>query len=112
MPSPVEDIKARLSIVDVVGSYISLIKAGSNFKANCPFHNEKTPSFLVSPSRDSWRCFGCNSGGDIFSFVSRLEGVAFPEALQILAARGGVELKKKDPRLVNERKRLFYLFDE
>src|SRR3989344_1528814 len=112
MPSPIEDIKARLSIVDVVGSYIRLIKAGSNFKANCPFHNEKTPSFFVSPSRDSWHCFGCNSGGDIFSFVSRLEGVEFPEALQILAARAGVELKKEDPRLVNERKRLFNLFDD
>lgn len=110
--STVEQIKSRLSIADVVQSYIKLQKAGSNFKANCPFHNEKTPSFFVSPARQSWHCFGCSRGGDMFSFVMEIEGIDFLESLKILAARAGVEVEKIDKKQQNERLRLLQLIDE
>ena|SRR3989344_146361 len=109
MSSPVEEIKKRVDIVDLIGSYIRLSKAGANFKAVCPFHNEKTPSFYVSPSREIFHCFGCNAGGDVFRFVSMMEGVEFPEALSILAERAGVVLRREDPRLSGERRKLLNL---
>ena len=92
-----DDIKARLDIVDVVSSYVpDLHRAGRNFSARCPFHQERTPSFVVFPERQSWRCFGaCATGGDVFSFVMRADGVDFPGAMKELAQRAGVSLPER-----------------
>lgn len=94
MSTPVEKIKERLNIVDLLGSYIKLEKAGKNLKARCPFHNEKSPSFFVSPERDSYYCFGCQKKGDIFTFVQEFEGVDFFGALKMLAEKTGVTLER------------------
>lgn len=96
--SVIDEIKARLDIVDVVSSYISLKKSGRVYKSPCPFHSERTPSFIVFPDSQSWRCFGaCNEGGDIFSFVKKMDGLDFREVLQLLAERAGVELQPHTP---------------
>src|SRR3989344_2353541 len=85
-------IKDRLDIVQIIGEYIPLKKAGANWKANCPFHHEKSPSFMVHPEKQFWHCFGCGKGGDVFSFLQEMEGLDFPEALKILADRAGVKI--------------------
>ena len=92
----VEEVKARLDIVEIIGQSIQLQKAGRTFKAPCPFHQEKTPSFVVSPDRQSWHCFGaCGTGGDVISFVMKREGLDFPDALRLLADRAGVKLPER-----------------
>ena len=111
MSTPVEQIKARLSIVEVVGSYLKLEKAGSSYKALCPFHHEKSPSFHVSPARDAYYCFGCNRGGDIFTFVEEIEGIPFQDALRMLAERAGVELVQTRPEDRGERERLLDIME-
>lgn len=110
--SPVEEIKSRLDVVDVIQGYLRLVKAGVNYRGLCPFHTEKTPSFFVSPSRQSWRCFGCDSGGDIITFVEKIEGVEFREALKILADRAGVRLAADNPQARSEREALLGILEE
>jgi DNA primase len=92
------EVKNKLSVVDVVGESVQLKKAGTTYKGLCPFHGEKTPSFTVTPARDSWKCFGCGEGGDIFSFVMKRDSLTFPEALKVLAAKAGVELDERTSR--------------
>jgi len=91
----IAEIKSKLSIEEVVSEYVSLKKAGRNFKGLCPFHKEKTPSFIVSPEKGLAYCFGCHKGGDMFQFIEELEGVDFPQALEILGKKAGVEVKKE-----------------
>ena len=95
MLDPVEEIKAKIDIFDLVSQYVQLKKAGKSFKGLCPFHQEKTPSFIVSPDKQIAYCFGCNKGGDIFKFMMEVERMDFSEALVALGKRAGVELKGK-----------------
>ncbi|MFM7840795.1 MAG: CHC2 zinc finger domain-containing protein, partial [Nitrospira sp.] len=88
----IEQVKERTDILDVVSGYVSLTKAGQNFKGLCPFHNEKTPSFMVSPSRQIFHCFGCGAGGNAFSFVMKMEGTSFPETVRELGRKAGIEV--------------------
>ena len=91
----IEQIAAANDIVEVIGSYFPLKRAGTNFKALCPFHQEKTPSFMVSPSRQTFHCFGCGAGGSVFRFVVDYEHVDFPTAVRKLAARAGITVVEK-----------------
>lgn len=99
-------VKEKLPIETLIGAYVPLKRAGKNYKGNCPFHQEKTPSFIVSPDIQRYRCFGCGKTGDIFNFIEEYEGVDFSESLKILAEKAGVELKaEKNPQYQKEKDR-------
>lgn len=105
------EVKSKLSVVDVVGESVTLKKAGTTYKGLCPFHGEKTPSFVVTPMRESWHCFGCGLGGDIFSFIMQRDGATFPEALRTLASKAGVEIDERTKREDAHRARLRQVLD-
>ncbi len=107
MSSSVDKIKEKLSIVDVVEQYIKLDHAGGSLKGKCPFHNEKTPSFFVSPERGTYYCFGCGAKGDMFSFIQEFEGVDFITALKTLAEKAGVTLEQENVAVKGEKDRLY-----
>ena len=111
MNSDIEEIKSRLNAADVIGEYIRLEKAGANYKAHCPFHNEKTPSFMVSAEKQIWHCFGCQKGGDIFAFVMEMEGLEFKEALKLLADKAGVPLRRFDAQAEGKKNRTLEILE-
>lgn len=106
-----EEIKNKLDIVDIIGEYINIKSAGSNFRAVCPFHNEKTPSFMISPDKQIFHCFGCGKGGDLITFVMEMEGLSFIEALKLLAPRAGVVLDTKELSDNSARGKLLKILD-
>lgn len=107
--STADQVRARLDIMDVISERVALKKAGKTFKGLCPFHTEKTPSFIVFPDSQRWHCFGCGAGGDVFGFVMQSQNLGFSEALAALAARAGVELRReiKDPKAEEAEDRLY-----
>jgi DNA primase len=111
MATPVEQIKERLSILEVIGGYVELKHAGKSYKGKSPFTNEKTPSFYVSPDRGMYFCFSSQKGGDIFTFIQEMEGVDFKGALKILAERANVELVAEDPHVRDERDMQYALLE-
>ena len=106
MSNVTDEIKSKLDIIDVVSEYVQLKPAGTSFKAICPFHREKAPSFFVSPEKQIWHCFGCQKGSDLFGFLQEIEGIEFPEALRILANKAGVKIEKQDRRLISQKTKL------
>jgi len=116
--SAIEQIKQKLDIVEEISAVVALKKAGKAFKGLCPFHNERTPSFYVFPETGTWRCFGCNEGGDIFTFVEKQQSLEFKDVLELLAEKAGVtlNLRRSDERsdegsaqAADERQRLYAL---
>ncbi len=110
----IEEIKGRLNIVELIGTYVRLEKSGTHYKACCPFHQERTPSFMVNEEKNMWHCFGCGKGGDAFAFVMEMEGLDFREALVLLAEKAGVELPKfrqSDSGQKDNKERLFALLE-
>jgi len=109
--SDVDDVKQKVDMVELVGEYVKLTRAGSNYKGLCPFHQEKTPSFMVSPELQIYKCFGCQRSGDHFTFLQEMEGLDFYEALQVLAERAGVELKKRSSAQESGKREILELND-
>ncbi len=109
MADQVDEIKQKVDIVSLIGEYIELKKAGRNFRALCPFHSEKTPSFMVSPELQMYKCFGCGESGDVFSFLEKYDGMEFREALKFLADKVGVKLISYRPGEESQKERLYQL---
>ncbi len=103
----IQEIKEKIDIVGLISSYVSLTKAGRHYKGLCPFHGEKTPSFIVSPELQIFKCFGCGESGDVFSFLEKYEGMEFYEALRFLAEKSGVKLEKKGEEYVSDKDKVF-----
>jgi DNA primase len=112
MDNQVDEIKNKLDLVEIIRGYMKLEKSGANFRGLCPFHHEKTPSLFVSPSRQLWKCFGCSVGGDMFSFIEKIDGSDFKEALNILAEKAGVQLHAYDPKIRSEKTRLYEICEK
>jgi len=106
-----EEIKGKLDIVEVIREYVPVKAVGANFQALCPFHNEKTPSFVISPDKQIWHCFGCGRGGDVFAFVMEKEGLGFMETLRLLAPKAGVVLKYEDAAAYSRRNRILDILE-
>ncbi len=105
----VEEIKSKIDIVSIIGEHVQLNKSGSNFKGLCPFHQEKSPSFMVSPELQIYKCFGCGEGGDVFNFLEKYEGMEFPEALKYLSEKTGVKLTSFNKESSSEKDILYEL---
>ncbi len=105
-PETLELIRSRLDVVELVGEHVQLSRAGRNMKGRCPFHQERTPSFIVSPERQTYHCFGCGEGGDAFSFVMKIENLSFVEAAERLAARAGVKVEPAQALSPQDKERL------
>ncbi|MDD4996477.1 MAG: DNA primase [Patescibacteria group bacterium] len=104
----IEEIKSKIDIIDLISEYVQVRQVGNSFRALCPFHREKTPSFFISPEKQIWHCFGaCNEGGDIFKFIMKMENMEFPEALRVLAKRAGVTIDRYNPQAVSQKTKLF-----
>ena len=99
----IEEVRSSNNIVDIIGGYVRLQKKGSSYFGLCPFHNEKSPSFSVSPNKQMYYCFGCGAGGNVFTFIMEYENQTFPEAVKILADRAGIALPEAE--LTEEQKR-------
>ena len=106
-----EEVKSKLDIVEVIREYVPVKAVGVNFQAVCPFHNEKTPSFVISPDKQIWHCFGCGRGGDVFTFVMEKEALSFMEALRLLAPKANVTLKHENPEKFSKRNRVLDIME-
>jgi DNA primase len=101
----IEQVLSATDIVDLINSYVPLKRAGTQFRANCPFHNEKTPSFYVNPARQSFHCFGCGKGGDAITFVRDYENLPFTDAVRRLAQRASVTIREEESSPDEDRRR-------
>ena len=105
----IEQVRSENNIVDVIGDYVKLQKKGSSYFGLCPFHNEKSPSFSVSPHKQMYYCFGCGEGGNVISFLMKYENYTFVEALEVLANRAGIELPRWNIQKKQDRRRTLNL---
>ena len=105
----IEEVREANDIVEVLSSYLSFKRAGRNYKALCPFHQEKTPSFIISPEKQIYHCFGCGEGGNVFSFVMKMESLPFQEAVKFLAERAGIKIESSPWAEEEDKKRYLLL---